>query len=354
MERRKTKRIDVGSIPIGDGAPISIQSMTNTRTSSAEETVAQIQALAAAGCDIVRCAVPDLEAVDALPEILAASPLPVIADIHFDYRLALASLEKGVHGLRINPGNIGSEERVLAILHSAREKKVPIRIGINGGSLEKDLLARYGVCAEALVESALRKIDFFEKQQFDLIKISLKVSSVPLTIAAYRLLAARVEYPFHVGVTEAGTLLKGSIKSALGIGILLNEGIGDTLRVSLTGDPVDEVIVAKEILKDLGLRKGGIDIVSCPTCGRTKVDLVSLVGRVEAALKDFHPARPLTVAVMGCEVNGPGEAKEADYGIASGKGVGLLFKDGRILGKYDEAELASKLLEEIRRSENEV
>lgn len=354
MERRKSKRIRLGPVAVGGGAPVSIQSMTNTKTSCAEDTIAQICALAAAGCDIVRCAVPDQEAVAALPEILSRSPLPVIADIHFDYRLALAALEKGVHGLRINPGNIGSDEKVLAVLDSAKEKHVPIRIGINGGSLEKDLLAKYGRSAEAMVESALRKVLFFEKHNYEWIKISLKASSVPLTVAAYRLLAAKVAYPLHLGVTEAGTLLKGSIKSALGIGILLNEGIGDTIRVSLTGDPVDEVVVAKEILKDLGLRKEGIEIISCPTCGRTNVDLVALVRKVEAALQEYKAARPLTVAVMGCEVNGPGEAKEADYGVAAGKGVGLLFKDGQVVGKYPEAELAVKLLEEIRRSENEV
>lgn len=349
--RRKSKQIMIGNVPVGGDAPIAIQSMNNTKTADVESTLAQLRGLSTAGCDIGRLAIPDIEAAEALEKIIPASPLPIVADIHFDYRLALKAMEYGVQGLRINPGNIGSEERVKAVIDSAKEKNIPIRIGINGGSLEKDLLEKYGRTPFALVESAMREIAFFEKYHFDQVKISVKSSSVPKTIEAYELLAKKVDYPLHVGVTEAGTVLKGSIKSALGIGILLHQGIGDTLRVSLTGNPVEEVFVAKEILKALGLRKEGLEIISCPTCGRTKVDLVAMVSMVEKELENFQPKRPLTVAVMGCEVNGPGEAKEADYGIASGKGQGLLFKAGEILGKYSEENIVSALVAEIRRNE---
>lgn len=341
----------IGNVPIGGGAPIVIQSMNNTETADVESTLVQLNALAAQGCQIGRLAVPNKEAAEALKEITAQTPIPLVADIHFDHRLALESIRNGIHALRINPGNIGSEERVKAVIDAAREKNIPIRIGINGGSLEKDLLEKYGYTAEAIVESALREVAVFEKYGFENVKLSVKSSSVEKTVAAYEMLSQKVEYPLHVGVTEAGTLLKGSIKSALGIGILLAKGIGDTIRVSLTGDPVNEVIVAKEILKDLGLREEGIEIVSCPTCGRTKVNLEKMVAAVERELQGFVPKRPLTVAVMGCEVNGPGEAKEADYGIANGKGQGLLFKDGAVIGKYKEDNIVGVLVDEIRRNE---
>lgn len=352
MKNRKlTKQIKIGDVLIGGGAPIVIQSMNNTKTADVEGTLHQLKALKAAGCQVGRLAVPDQEAAAALEKIVPLSPLPLVADIHFDHRLALLSIKNGIHALRINPGNIGSEEKVKAVIDAAKDRNIPIRIGINGGSLEKDLLIKYGCTAEAIVESALREVAVFEKYNFDQVKISVKSSSVPKTIAAYELLSQKVDYPLHVGVTEAGTLLKGSVKSAMGIGILLNEGIGDTIRVSLTGDPVNEVIVAREILKDLGLREEGIELISCPTCGRTKVDLEQMVAAVEEQLKDFTPRRSLTVAVMGCEVNGPGEAKEADYGIACGKGQGLLFKEGEVIGKYQEKAIVDVLVREIRRNE---
>ena len=352
-ERKITRQIRVGSVPVGGGAPVVIQSMNNTKTADVEATLAQLNALSSAGCQIGRLAVPDAEAAEALAKIVPRSPLPLVADIHFDYRLALKSVANGVSALRINPGNIGGEAKVKAVIDAARERNVPIRIGINGGSLEKDLLARYGPTAEAIVESALREAAIFEKYGFDQVKISVKSSSVAKTVAAYELLSEKVDYPLHVGVTEAGTLLKGSVKSAIGIGLLLNEGIGDTIRVSLTGDPVNEVIVAREILKDLGLRKEGVEIVSCPTCGRTKVDLEKMVTAVETALGNMKVDRPITVAVMGCEVNGPGEAKEADYGIANGRGQGLLFRRGEVIGKYKEEEIVAALLREIRRDRKE-
>ena len=350
-QRKETRQIMIGNVAIGGGAPIVIQSMNNTKTADVESTLAQLEVLAAQGCQIGRLAVPDTEAAEALKEIVTHTPIPLVADIHFDHRLALKSIENGIHALRINPGNIGSEEKVKAVIDAAKDKNIPIRIGINGGSLEKDLLAKYGYTAEAIVESALREVSIFEKYGFDQVKISVKSSSVEKTVAAYEMLSQKVDFPLHVGVTEAGTLLKGSVKSALGIGLLLAQGIGDTIRVSLTGDPVNEVIVAKEILKNLGLREEGIEIVSCPTCGRTKVDLEKMVSAVENQLKGFVPKRPLTVAVMGCEVNGPGEAKEADYGIANGKGQGLLFKEGNVIGKYKEEEIVGVLVEAIRRNE---
>lgn len=350
-ERKKTKQIRIGDVAVGGGAPVVIQSMANTKTADVESTLAQLRALAKAGCQIGRLAVPDSEAAEALKAIVPYSPLPLVADIHFDYRLALKSVAAGIQALRINPGNIGSEEKVRAVIDAAKDADIPIRIGINGGSLQKDLLAAYGNTAEAIVESALREVKIFERYGFDRVKISVKSSSVLKTVAAYELLSEKVDFPLHVGVTEAGTLLKGSVKSSLGIGILLNEGIGDTIRVSLTGDPVNEVIVAKEILKDLGLRREGVEIISCPTCGRTKIDLEKMVNEVESGLAEVRPKRPLTVAVMGCEVNGPGEAKEADYGIAGGKGQGLLFRDGEIIGKYKEDQIVSVLVEEIRRNE---
>lgn len=350
-ERKQTKSIMIGNIPIGGGAPVVIQSMNNTKTADVESTLAQLHSLKAAGCQIGRLAVPDSEAAEALKKIVPASPMPLVADIHFDHRLALMSIENGIDALRINPGNIGSEAKVKAVIDAAKDRQIPIRIGINGGSLEKDLLAKYGYTAEAIVESALREVAVFEKYGFDQVKLSVKSSSVATTVAAYEILSEKVDYPLHVGVTEAGTLLKGSVKSAIGIGLLLAEGIGDTIRVSLTGDPVNEVIVAGEILKNLGLREEGIEIISCPTCGRTKVDLEKMVAAVERELQGFTPRRPLTVAVMGCEVNGPGEAKEADYGIANGKGQGLLFRDGAVIGKYKEEEIVGVLVDEIRRNE---
>lgn len=350
-ERKQTKSIMIGNIPIGGGAPVVIQSMNNTKTADVESTLAQLHSLKAAGCQIGRLAVPDSEAAEALKKIVPASPMPLVADIHFDHRLALMSIENGIDALRINPGNIGSEAKVKAVIDAAKDRQIPIRIGINGGSLEKDLLTKYGYTAEAIVESALREVAVFEKYGFDLVKLSVKSSSVATTVAAYEILSEKVDYPLHVGVTEAGTLLKGSVKSAIGIGLLLAQGIGDTIRVSLTGDPVNEVIVAGEILKNLGLREEGIEIISCPTCGRTKVDLEKMVASVERELQGFTPRRPLTVAVMGCEVNGPGEAKEADYGIANGKGQGLLFRDGAVIGKYKEEEIVGVLVDEIRRNE---
>lgn len=350
-ERKQTKSIMIGNIPIGGGAPVVIQSMNNTKTADVESTLAQLHSLKAAGCQIGRLAVPDSEAAEALKKIVPASPMPLVADIHFDHRLALMSIENGIDALRINPGNIGSEAKVKAVIDAAKDRQIPIRIGINGGSLEKDLLTKYGYTAEAIVESALREVAVFEKYGFDRVKLSVKSSSVATTVAAYEILSEKVDYPLHVGVTEAGTLLKGSVKSAIGIGLLLAQGIGDTIRVSLTGDPVNEVIVAGEILKNLGLREEGIEIISCPTCGRTKVDLEKMVASVERELQGFTPRRPLTVAVMGCEVNGPGEAKEVDYGIANGKGQGLLFRDGAVIGKYKEEEIVGVLVDEIRRNE---
>lgn len=348
---KNTKRIKIGNVAIGNGAPIVIQSMNNTKTADVEATLGQLEALAAQGCQIGRVAVPDQEAAEALSQIVPRSPIPLVGDIHFDYRLALKAVENGINALRINPGNIGGEQKVREVVAAAKDKGLPIRIGINGGSLEKELLVKYGRTPQALVESALGQVAIFESCGFDNIKISVKSSSVLETVAAYQLLSQRVNYPLHVGVTEAGTLLKGSIKSTLGIGLLLSEGIGDTIRVSLTGDPVQEVVVAKEILKGLGLIKEGIEIISCPTCGRTKVDLEKMVAEAEKELALFKPKRPITVAVMGCEVNGPGEAKEADYGIACGRGQGLLFKEGSVLAKYPEGEIIKELVAEIRRNE---
>lgn len=349
MKRRKTKQIKLGSVWIGGDAPVSIQSMTNTNTADAAATVGQIERLEQAGCEIIRSAVPDQEAVEALPEILARIHIPLIADIHFDYRLALGAIKAGVHGLRLNPGNIGGEARVAEVVKAARERNIPIRIGVNAGSLEKVLLDKYGhPSPEALVESAMGHIGMLEKLNYNNIKVSLKSSSVPLMLEAYRLLAEKTDYPFHLGVTEAGTPKRGSIKSAVGIGAMLAEGIGDTIRVSLTGDPVEEVFVAREILQALGLRKEGISFISCPTCGRTQIDLISIAGQVEERLAGWAVPRPLTVAVMGCVVNGPGEAREADFGIAGGKGTGLLFKKGEIIKKLPENQLVEALIGEIK------
>ena len=346
MERRKTRQIKVGPVLIGGDAPIAVQSMTNTKTQDAQATLAQIRHLADAGCDIIRCAVPDMEAALALKEIVAGSPIPVIADIHFDYRLALQAIESGVQGLRLNPGNIGGCEKVKAVVEAAKPKHIPIRIGVNAGSLPKDLLEKYGhPTAEALVEAAWRHIRILEEMDYRNIKVSLKCHDVPLTLAAYRLLASQCDYPLHVGITEAGTVTSGIIKSAVGIGTLLAEGIGDTIRVSLTGDPVNEVKAGFEILKALGLRTYGPTLISCPTCGRTSIDLEKLATVVEARLAEIK--EPISVAVMGCIVNGPGEAREADVGIAGGKGEGLVFRKGQVIKKVPEDCLVNELFTEI-------
>lgn len=348
MVRKKTRPVYVGGVQIGGGAPVVVQSMTNTDTRNARETVQQIQELAAAGCEIVRVAVPDQQAADAIKDIRRQINLPLIADIHFDYRLALAALAAGVDGLRINPGNIGSRDKVARVVAAARERRVPIRIGVNAGSLEKNLLAKYdGVKPEALVESALNHIRILEDLHYQEIKVSLKASDIPLMLAAYRQISEQIDYPLHVGVTEAGTLRSGTIKSAVGIGILLNEGIGDTIRVSLTGHPRHEIQAAYDILKCLGLRKRGVDFISCPTCGRTEINLIKIAEEVEAKLATLD--KPIKVAVMGCAVNGPGEAREADVGIAGGKGVGLIFRKGQVIRTVPEENLVSELLAEIEK-----
>ncbi len=346
MKRRFTRQIYVGPVAIGGDAPVAVQSMTNTKTQDAQATLAQINTLAEAVCDIIRCAVPDMAAAVALRDIVKGSPIPVIADIHFDYRLALQAIESGIHGLRLNPGNIGGNEKVKAVVDAAKPKNIPIRIGVNAGSLPKDLLEKYGhPTAEALVEAAWRHIHILEEMDYRNIKISLKCHDVPLTLAAYRLLACQCDYPLHVGITEAGTVNSGIIKSAVGIGALLAEGIGDTIRVSLTGDPVNEVKAGFEILKSLGLRTYGPTLISCPTCGRTSIDLEKLANVVETRLADIK--EPISVAVMGCIVNGPGEAREADVGIAGGKGEGLVFRKGQVIKKVPEDCLVNELFNEI-------
>ena len=349
FERKKTRQIHIGPVAIGGGAPVSVQSMTNTKTTDTEATLAQIRALAAAGCDIVRLAVPDMDAARNLKNILPKSPVPLVADIHFDYHLALEAIRQGIHGLRLNPGNIGGEENVRKVVEAAKAAGIPIRIGVNAGSLDKKLLEKYGgVTAEALVESALQHVRILEAQGFYDMKISLKAHDVPLTIAAYRLMSETVDYPLHLGITEAGTVRTGVIKSAVGIGALLAEGIGDTIRVSLTADPVEEVKAGIAILRALGLRRGGVRFISCPTCGRTEIDLIGLATEVEQRLQNVH--KDITVAVMGCVVNGPGEAREADFGIAGGKGKGLLFKKGEVIGTYPYDRLCDALLEEIEKA----
>ena len=336
----------MGGVPLGGGAPVSIQSMTNTPTHDVDATLAQIRALAAAGCDIVRVAVPDLEAARAIGTLKAGSPLPLVADIHFDYRLALAAAEQGVDKIRINPGNIGSPRRVEAVAKTCKERRIPIRVGVNGGSLEKELLDKYGgPTPEAMVESALGHIRLLELYGFENICVSLKASSVPATMGAYRLMAERYDYPLHLGVTEAGTRDIGELKAAAGIGGLLGLGIGDTLRVSLTADPVEEVYAARRILKAVGLRREGPELIACPTCGRTQIDLIPMAERVEELLKAVD--KPITVAVMGGVVNGPGEARHADVGIAGGKGEGVLFKHGEIVARVPEEELVPGLMKLI-------
>jgi (E)-4-hydroxy-3-methylbut-2-enyl-diphosphate synthase len=343
--RRQTRKILIGDVAVGGDAPISVQSMCNTDTRDVAATTAQIESLAAAGCEITRCAVPDEAAAMALAAICAQSRIPVIADIHFDYRLALLSLQAGVAGLRLNPGNIGARWKIEEVVRACAERAVPIRIGVNSGSLEKVLLEKYGhPTAEAMVESALGHIRLLEELDYREIKVSLKSSDVRRTVAAYRLLAGQVDYPLHIGVTEAGTTWSGTIKSAVGLGALLYDGIGDTLRVSLTGDPVEEVRVGWEILKSLELRERGPVFISCPTCGRCRIDLIKVAEEVEKRLHDL-PVK-LTIAVMGCVVNGPGEAREADLGIAGGEGQGLLFRRGEIIRKVPEAELADALVDE--------
>ncbi|MEN6389726.1 MAG: flavodoxin-dependent (E)-4-hydroxy-3-methylbut-2-enyl-diphosphate synthase [Syntrophomonas sp.] len=345
--RRISRTINIGSLSIGGSNPVIVQSMTNTDTRNVKDTVAQIKRLEEAGCELVRVAVPDEEAAVAIREIKKYILIPLIADIHFNYRLALSSIEAGADGLRINPGNIGSTQRVREVVNACKDRAIPIRIGVNAGSLEKNLLEKHGeVNAHAMVESALEKVKLLEDMNFTDIKISLKASSVPLTVEAYRLIAGQVTYPLHLGITEAGTKDRALIKSALGLGILLDEGIGDTLRVSLTGDPVDEVWAAYEILRGLGLRQRGVELISCPTCGRCEFDLIGLAEEVDRRVRSM--ASPLKIAVMGCVVNGPGEAREADVGIAGGKGSGLLFRRGEIVKKLKQEELLGELLEEIR------
>lgn len=346
MYRSKTKVIQIGNRKIGGGNPILIQSMTNTRTEDVEATVAQILRLEAAGCEIIRSTVPTIEAAKAIGEIKKRIHIPIVADIHFDYKMAIAAIENGADKIRINPGNIGSRDKVEAVVSAARERGVPIRVGVNSGSLEKALVEKYGgVTAEGIVESALDKVHMIEELGYDNLVVSIKSSDVMMCVKAHEILAEKINYPLHVGITESGTVTSGNIKSSVGLGIILYQGIGDTIRVSLTGDPVEEIKSAKLILRTLGLRKGGIEVVSCPTCGRTRIDLIGLANQVENMVQDIP--LDLKVAVMGCAVNGPGEAKEADIGIAGGVGEGLLIKKGEIIRKVPEAELLETLRQEL-------
>lgn len=347
MFRKETRKIKIGNKTfIGGDSRITVQSMTNTDTRDVKSTVNQIRNLEIAGCDIIRCAVPDMEAAKAIGEIAKQISIPLVADIHFDYKLALESIKNGVSALRINPGNIGSIERVKMVAEACNDKNIPIRIGVNSGSLEKELLAKYGKpCPEALVESALKSADILEKMNFRDIVISIKSSDVQTMINSYRLMSEKSDYPLHLGVTESGTPWRGTIKSSVGIGTLLAEGIGDTIRVSLTGDPVEEIKVGNEILKALGIKKGGIEFVSCPTCGRTQIDLIGIAKEIEDKLASCK--KDIKVAIMGCVVNGPGEAREADIGIAGGKGEGIIFKKGEILKKVKEEDLVQELMKEI-------
>ena len=341
-----TKVVKIGDRVIGGGNPILIQSMTNTKTEDVAATVAQIQALTAAGCDFIRCAVPTMEAAEALTEIKKQVSIPVVADIHFDYRLALAAIEHGADKIRINPGNIGSTERVRAVVDAAKERGIPIRVGVNSGSLGKDLVEKYhGVTAEGIVESALDKVHLIEDMGYDNLVISIKSSDVMMCVKAHELIATQTDHPLHVGITESGTIISGNIKSSIGLGLILHQGIGDTIRVSLTGDPLEEIKSAKLILRTLGLRKGGVEVVSCPTCGRTRIDLIGLANQVENMVADIP--LDIKVAVMGCVVNGPGEAMEADIGIAGGLGEGLLIKNGEVYKKVPEGELLEALRYEL-------
>ena len=344
--REQTKVVNIGDKKIGGGNPLLIQSMTNTPTEDVEATVAQILRLEQAGCEIIRCTVPHMEAARALAEIKKRIHIPLVADIHFDYKMAIAAMENGADKIRINPGNIGGKDNVSAVVSAAKERNIPIRVGVNSGSLERELVEKYhGVTAEGIVESALDKVGIIEDCGYDNLVISIKSSDVMMCVKAHELLAAKTNYPLHVGITESGTVMSGNIKSAVGLGIILNQGIGDTIRVSLTGDPVEEIKSAKLILRTLGIRKGGIEVVSCPTCGRTKIDLIALAAQVEEMVQDIP--LDIKVAVMGCAVNGPGEAKEADIGIAGGIGEGLLIKKGEIVRKVPEQELLDTLREEL-------
>lgn len=346
MKRDETKKVWIGDVCVGGGSRIAIQSMTNTRTEDVRATVEQILALERAGCEIIRCAVPTAEAAEAIGKIKEKIHIPLVADIHFDYKMAIAAIENGADKIRINPGNIGGPDKVKAVVAAAKEKNIPIRVGVNSGSLEKGLLEKYGgVTAQGIVESALEKVAMIETCDYENVVISIKSSDVLMCVKAHELLAARTAYPLHIGITEAGTVWSGNIKSALGLGLILYQGIGDTVRVSLTGDPVEEIKSAKLILRSLGLRKGGVEVVSCPTCGRTRIDLIGLAARVEKLAEDYP--LDIKVAVMGCAVNGPGEAREADLGIAGGQGEGLLFKKGEILRKVPEEQLLDALKEEL-------
>ena len=346
MEKRITKEVHIGNRVIGGSNPILIQSMTNTKTEDVAATVAQIQKLTKAGCDIIRCAVPTMEAAKALGEIKKQIEIPVVADIHFDYKLAIAAMENGADKIRINPGNIGSIDRVKAVVDVAKERNIPIRVGVNSGSLEKELVEKYhGVTAEGIVESALDKVRIIEEMGYDNLVVSIKSSDVMMCVKAHELIADKTNHPLHVGITEAGTIISGNIKSSIGLGLILGQGIGDTIRVSLTGDPVEEIKSAKLILRTLGLRKGGIEVVSCPTCGRTQIDLIGLANQVETMVAEFP--LDIKVAVMGCVVNGPGEAKEADLGVAGGIGEGLIIKKGEIYKKVPESELLDALRYEL-------
>ena len=345
-KRMLTREVSVGNVKLGSGHPVRIQSMCNTHTEDVGATVEQILRLEKAGCEIIRCAIPNIEAAQAIPEIKKQIHIPMVADIHFDYRLALAAIENGVDKIRIHPGNIGSEDRVRAVVMAAKERNIPIRVGVNSGSLEKELVEKYkGVTAEGLVESALDKVHMIENMGYDNLVISIKSSDVLMCVKAHELIASQTDHPLHVGITEAGTITAGNIKSAIGLGLILSQGIGDTIRVSLTGDPVEEVKSAKLILKTLGLRKDGVEIVSCPTCGRTRIDLIGLANQVENMVQDIKA--PIKVAVMGCVVNGPGEAKEADVGVAGGIGEGLIIRKGEVVRKVPEADLLSELRKEI-------
>jgi len=341
-----SRQIMVGNVPVGGGAPVSIQSMTNTPTHDVEATLKQIWALVSAGCEIVRVAVPDMRAANAIGALKAESPVPLVADIHFDYRLALAAAEQGIDKIRINPGNIGSPDRVEAVTKVCKERGIPIRVGVNGGSLEKELLSKYGgPTPEAMVESALGHVRLLEKHGFEDVCVSLKTSSVPTTMGAYQLMAQRYDYPLHLGVTEAGTLEMGTLKSAAGIGGLLALGIGDTIRVTLTADPVEEVYLARQMLRAIGLRREGVELIACPSCGRTQIDLIPIAQQVEELLKDVD--KPITVAVMGCVVNGPGEARHADVGLAGGNGTGVLFRRGQVVATVPEEQLIPELMKLI-------